>query len=136
MARTPQDVTDTELAILQVLWDQGPCTRRQITDVLYPRGGPAQYATVQKLLERLEAKGFVTVRNRGQGVLTFAVSVDRDELISRKLQEMAEKLCGGSMTPLLMNLVRAQPLTDRQLAELRSFVENLRRQAKRKSERR
>ena len=136
MARTAQDVTDTELAILQVLWDQGPCTRRQITDVLYPRGGPAQYATVQKLLERLEAKGFVAAKNRGQGVLTFAVSVDRDELISRKLQEMAEKLCGGSMTPLLMNLVRAQPLTDRQLDELRSFVEDLRRRAKRKGERR
>src|ERR1700730_18218524 len=111
MARTPQDVTDTELSILQVLWEQGPCTRRQITDVLYPRSGPAQYATVQKLLERLETKGFVSAMNRGQGVLTFAVTVDRDELISRKLQEMAEKLCGGSMTPLLMNLVRAQPLT-------------------------
>ena len=136
MARTAQDVTDTELAILQVLWDQGPSTRRQITDVLYPRGGPAQYATVQKLLERLEAKGFVAAKNRGQGVLSFAVSVDRDELISRKLQEMAEKLCGGSMTPLLMNLVRAQPLTDRQLDELRSFVEDLRRKSKRKIERR
>jgi len=136
MARTAQDVTETELAILQVLWDQGPSTRRQITDVLYPRGGPAQYATVQKLLERLEAKGFVAAKNRGQGVLTFAVSVDRDELISRKLQEMAEKLCGGSMTPLLMNLVRAQPLTDRQLDELRSFVEDLRRKSRRKIERR
>ena len=136
MARTPQDVTDTELAILQILWDQGPSTRRQITDILYPRGGPAQYATVQKLLERLEAKGFVAAKNRGQGVLTFAVSVDRDELISRKLQEMAEKLCGGSMTPLLMNLVRAQPLSDRQLDELRSFVEDLRRKTKRKGERR
>ena len=136
MARTPQDVTDTELAILQILWDQGPSTRRQITDVLYPRGGPAQYATVQKLLERLEAKGFVSAKNRGQGVLTFTVSVDRDELISRKLQEMAEKLCGGSMTPLLMNLVRAQPLSDRQLDELRSFVEDLRRKTKRKGERR
>jgi predicted transcriptional regulator len=136
MARTPQNVTDTELAILQVLWNQGPCTRRQITDVLYPRGGPAQYATVQKLLERLETKGFVTAKNRGQGVLIFAVSVDRDELISRKLQEMAEKLCGGSMTPLLMNLVRAQPLTDRQLDELRSFIQELRQRTKRKGERR
>jgi predicted transcriptional regulator len=136
MGRTPQDVTDTELAILQVLWDQGPCTRRQITDVLYHGGGPAQYATVQKLLERLEIKGFVSARNRGQGILSFAVTVERDELISRKLQEMAEKLCGGSMTPLLMNLVRGQVLTEDQLDELRALIEDLRRQTKRKSERR
>jgi len=39
MARTPQDVTDAELAVLQVLWDQGPCTRRLLTDQLYPGGG-------------------------------------------------------------------------------------------------
>jgi predicted transcriptional regulator len=136
MARTPQDVTDTELAILQVLWDQGSCTRRQITDVLYPRGGPAQYATVQKLLERLEAKGLVAAKNRGQGVLTFAVTIDRDELISRKLQDVAEKLCGGSLTPLLMNLVRAKPLTARELDELRSVIEECRQKTKRKGERR
>ncbi|SRR6266436_7455622 len=136
MGRTPQDVTDTELAILQVLWDQGPCTRRQITDVLYPQSGPAQYATVQKLLERLEAKDFVNATNRGQPVLSFTVTVDRDELISRKLANMADKLCGGSMTPLLMNLVRTQTLTAPQLDELRALIEDLRRQAKKKNNRR
>ena len=147
MARTPQDVTETELAILQVLWDRGSCTRRQIMDVLYPRGGPAQYATVQKLLERLEAKGFVTAKpppppspsgggGQGRGVLTFEVTVDRNELISRKLQDVAEKLCGGSLTPLLMNLVRAKPLTARELDELRDLIEDLRPKTKRKSDRR
>ena len=46
MARTPQDVTDAELAVLQALWDGGPATIRRLTDVLYPGGGPAQYGTV------------------------------------------------------------------------------------------
>ncbi|MFO0842551.1 MAG: BlaI/MecI/CopY family transcriptional regulator [Gemmataceae bacterium] len=39
-------------------WGGGPATRRQVADVLYP-GGASQYATVQKLLERLEQKGYV-----------------------------------------------------------------------------
>jgi hypothetical protein len=40
MARRPaEDVTDTELAILEVLWDQSETTRRRITDVLYPGAG-------------------------------------------------------------------------------------------------
>jgi predicted transcriptional regulator len=35
MARPPaEDVTNTELAILQVLWDQGETTRRQVADVV------------------------------------------------------------------------------------------------------
>jgi predicted transcriptional regulator len=125
MARTPRDVTDAELAVLQLLWERGPATRRQLTDALYPGGGPAQYGTVQKLLERLEQKGFVR-RNQDDGALTFAAAVSREELISRSLQDVAAKLCDGSLTPLLLNLVRAQPLTERELAELQALIDRLR----------
>jgi predicted transcriptional regulator len=121
VARPAQDVTDAELAVLQVLWAQGPATRRQITDVLYPNKGPAHYTTVQKLLERLEEKGHVT-SSRGPGVRTFTAAVGRDELISRRLQDVAAKLCGGSLTPLLMNLVRAQGLSAEELAELEELL--------------
>jgi predicted transcriptional regulator len=131
MPRTSQDVTETELAILQVLWDQGTATRRQITDVLYPGGASAHYATVQKLLERLEAKGYVR-HDRGDSVLRFTAAVDREQFISRRLLDMADKLCGGSLTPLLMNLVRAKPLSARELDELRALLEELRPPAKAK----
>jgi BlaI family transcriptional regulator, penicillinase repressor len=134
MARTPQDVTDTELAVLQMLWDRGPATRRQITDVLYPGGGPSHYTTVQKLLERLEAKGFVR-KDRGEGALTFTATVGREELISRRLRDVAEKLCGGSLTPLLINLVRARPLSARELRELQDLINDLGRQTRRKGDR-
>jgi predicted transcriptional regulator len=77
MPRSPLHVTETELAILQVLWDQGAATRRLITDVLYPEGGPAQYATVQKLLARLEGKRFVRHTRGPDGVLTFIALVAR-----------------------------------------------------------
>lgn len=129
MARTPQDVTDAELAILQVLWDQGPATRRQIADVLYPGGSPAHYTTVQKLLERLQAKGHVR-RAAGAGGLTFTAVTGREQLISRRLLDVADKLCGGSLTPLLMNLVRAKPLSADELQDLQALVKELGRQAK------
>ena len=132
MPRTAQDVTDTELAMMQVLWDKGTATRRQITDVLYPNGGPAHYTTVQKLMERLEAKGYVR-HQRSQGVPTYIASVGREQLISRRLQEVAEKLCGGSLTPLFMNLVRAQPLSAQELDEFPAIIRELRQQAKGKS---
>jgi predicted transcriptional regulator len=131
MARTPQDVTDTELLILQALWDAGEATIRQITDRLYPPAddGPdaarlraARHATVQKLLERLEDKGCVR-RNREPAAHTFAAAVGRDDLIGRRLQAVAEQLCGGSLTPLLTHLVRAQRLTAEQREELRALID-------------
>ena len=121
MARTPQDVTDTELSVLQVLWQRGASTRRQIADVLYPGGGPAHFTTVQKLLERLEDKGYVA-RGSGEGRVTFTATIDREQLISRRLLDVADKLCGGSLTPLLMNLVRSKPLTPSELLELQEFL--------------
>ena len=65
---------------------------------------------MQKLLERLEAKGYVH-RDRRRPVHVFAAAIDRDALIGRRLRDMAEKLCGGSLTPLLTHLVRAKRLT-------------------------
>src|SRR5262249_1257694 len=110
MARTPQDVTDAELAVLHALWDGGTATIRQLADALYPGGTTAQYATVQKLLERLEAKGFVQ-RERAGAAHTFTAVVEREDLIGRRLRDMAEKLCGGSLTPVLTHLVRARRLS-------------------------
>ena len=69
-----------ELAVLQVLWDGGPATIRQLTDAVYPGGGTAQYATVQKLLERLERKQCVR-RDRGGSAHVFTATIAREELL-------------------------------------------------------
>jgi BlaI family penicillinase repressor len=124
MARPSQDVTDAELAVLQALWDCEAASIRQLTDAIYPNGGASAYATVQKLLERLETKRCVR-RDRASGVHTFSAAIDRDDLIGRRLQAMAEKLCGGSLTPLLTHLVRAERLSARDLQSLRSLIEQL-----------
>jgi predicted transcriptional regulator len=124
MPRTPQDITDAELAVLEVLWDRRQATIRQITDTLYPEGGVAHYATVQKLLERLEAKGCVA-RERRSPVHYFAAAVGREDLIGRRLRAMAEKLCGGSLTPLLTHLVQARRLSPRERQELRALIDEL-----------
>lgn len=124
MARTPAEVTDAELAILQALWDARDCTIRQLTDRLYPAGNASCYATVQKLLERLEAKGCVR-RDRSTAVHTFTPAVCRDDLIGRGLRTVAEKLCGGSIAPLLTNLVKLQRLSPTQRQELRDLIDQL-----------
>jgi BlaI family transcriptional regulator, penicillinase repressor len=122
MGRPAQDITESELAVLRVLWDRGPATIRQITDVLYPQGEAAQYATVQKLLDRMEAKGYV-LRDRTMFVHIFRSLLDRDELIGRRLRSLAEMLCEGSLTPLLTHLARAKDLTDEDRLALRAIVD-------------
>lgn len=124
MDQGPRDLPDAELAVLQMLWERGPSTIRQLTDALYPSGTEAHYATVQKLLERLESKGCVR-RDRSSWAHVFRATMDRDELIGRRLQAVAEKLCGGSLTPLLTNLIRSKRLTPKERREIRKLMDEL-----------
>lgn len=122
MARPARDITESELAVLRVLWEKPSATIRQLTDLLYPGGSAAQYATVQKLLDRMEAKGYVR-RDRSLFVHQFTAVLDRDELIGQRLRALAETLCDGSLTPLMTHLARARRLTDSEREALRAIIE-------------
>ena len=123
MPREPQDITQGELAVLQVLWDRPAASIRQITESLYPKNTATHYGTVQKQLERLESKGFVT-RDRSLFVHLFSAAVGREELVGRRLDAVMDKLCGGSLEPILTHLLRTPKLTDEQRRRLRELIES------------
>ena len=124
MPRPRADVTDAELAVLKILWEQGPRMIRELCDELYPGGGTAHYATVQKLLERLEGKGCVRRRMQGRANV-YRASVAVGDLIAHRLRETADQLCEGSLTPLLTHLVDGSRLRRGELSALRELVERL-----------
>lgn len=133
MPREVPSVSNTELALLQVLWNKGQATIRELAGEIYPAFTSAQYATVQKLLDRLEEKDCVR-RDRSERAHLFRPTLSREEFIGSGLQSLADKACGGSLTPLLTHLVRAQALTAEERASLRSLVDELSR-SKKSSER-
>ena len=124
MSQKSRDVTDAELGVLQVLWNQGPRTIREVAAVLDPRNQDAYYATIKKLLERLEIKGFVSRQPRGIAYVYEAV-LGRDELVGRRLREVSDSLCDGSVTPLLTQLARHEHLSCKQQAALMALIEEL-----------
>jgi BlaI family transcriptional regulator, penicillinase repressor len=124
VTRTPLDVTDAELSILQVLWTQGPATIRAISEVLYPDDAVKKRSTVKRLIARLEAKSYVQ-RDRSGPLQTFAATRSRDELVGRRLETLVEKLCDGTISPLLTHLSTADSLTEEQQQTLRKLVGEL-----------
>ena len=115
------NVTDAELRVLHALWDLGACTIRKLTDHLYPGGGQSSYATVQKLLDRLEEAGCVA-RDRSAMTHIFVAAVSRDDFIGGQLKVVADRLCGGSVTPLLTHLLKTEALSDDERKELRKLL--------------
>jgi predicted transcriptional regulator len=124
MIRPRHDVTDAELAVLKELWTLGPSTIRELTDRLYPGGATAHYATVQKLLERLEGKRCVKRRGRGRAN-EYRATVQIADLIDHTLRGAAARLCDGSLAPLLTHLVNATQPDAEQVEELKRLVQRL-----------
>ncbi len=122
MGRILPHLPDAELAVLQFLWERGPSTVRQAANVLYPGGGPSEYATVHRLLERLEGKGYVR-RDKGEGSFRFRAARDRDAVLGQQLETLVARLCGGSLQPLLSTLLKSRRLTPAELRELLELVE-------------
>lgn len=117
-------VTDAELALLEVLWTSGPATVRQVADAVYPGGGASEYGTVHKLLERLETKKCIRRERSGRDVLARVI-VQRDDLLGRELEALVDKMCGGSLQPLVTHLIRAKGLTTEELRELQALIDEL-----------
>ena len=124
MARKAQDVTDAELAILQLLWEQGEATAPELTRELYPSETNSDLATVQKLLRRLEGKSCVA-RDSTTWPHIFRAAIKREELIGRRVQSAADALCAGSLGTLLTHLVKAKKLSAQERTSLRELLSDL-----------
>ena len=124
MPRKPDDVTDAELAVLQVLWNQGQASMRELSDELYPGGTKSHYATVKKLLTRLESKDCVQC-DRSGSVFQFEATIEKKDLVSRRLRAVAESLCDGSLSHLLTQMVESKELTKKDRNALRSLIDEL-----------
>ena len=124
MPRKPQDVTDAELAVLQVLWDGGPLSIHTVSEILYPNDPVKKYSTVKRLLARLETKSFVK-RVEGGPVLKFAATRSRDDLVGHRVQAIVNTLCEGSIAPLLTHLSTAGDLTEEQQRSLCKLIDKL-----------
>ena len=124
MTRKARDVTEAELGVLQVLWSHGSRTIREVAAILDAPNQDVYYATVKKLLERLDAKGFVRREPKGIAYL-YAATVGRDELVGERLRVLSDSLCDGSVTPLLTQLAQHERLNKKQQAALLALINEL-----------
>jgi BlaI family transcriptional regulator, penicillinase repressor len=122
---TFEPVTDGELSILEVIWKQGTPTTRDIAAAIYKKVSDSKMASVQKLLERLESKGYVR-RDRSERAHRFHALVSRDDFLQHRLQGLADRLCDGAIAPLVTTLLRSKKgLSKKTAEELRRLIDEL-----------
>jgi predicted transcriptional regulator len=123
-------LSNTELEVLKVLWEQGPGTVRDLEEILRRRGRRWAYTTVQTLLARLSSKGYVASDKSGVAHVYRAV-VTRDRLLRQRLRQLADDLCEGTASPLVLALVEGQRFSPEEIEEFRRLLDELDKKRKR-----
>lgn len=124
MSKKPAEATETELAILEVLWNRGVCEVREIVAELYPAHTQARHTTVKSLLERLADKGFVESDARGFAH-KFSAKVSREEYVGQQLQKMADSHFDGALAPMLLTLIERVQLGRKDREAIRKIIEGI-----------
>jgi predicted transcriptional regulator len=117
-------ISDAERHVLLTLWDHGPISARDVLSHLARAGSDWSRSTVITLLQRLERKGYVASDKSGHAFL-FRAAVTRDELLAQRMSELADDLCDGKWTPLLLAFARREKLKPEHVEELQRLVNEL-----------
>jgi predicted transcriptional regulator len=125
MAKLLPRPTDAELAILRVLWDDGPATVRRVHEAMVG-DRETGYTTTLKLMQIMAEKGLVT-RDESSRTHVYAARVSRDRTQRQLVNDLIERAFGGSAAALVLQALSAQPTSEEELGEIRRLIDDYRR---------
>ena len=120
---SPRKPTDAELAILQVLWERGPSSVREVHDVLSHDRSFA-YTTTLKFLQIMTDKGLVLREDQGRHHLYRARQPQKDTQ-RRLVRELLDRAFGGSISGLVVQALATKRATPAELREIRRLLSSL-----------
>lgn len=109
-----------QLVIMQVLWERGRATAREITDAINRRE-PIAHSTVQTLLRGLEEKGAVSHEARERTFVFFPL-VAEHEFKQSATRDVLERVFGGSVSGLVAHLLKNENVSREEVEEIRKLV--------------
>ncbi len=121
--KSKEKLTPRELAIMQVVWDRGEATVRDVHEVL-SRERKVAYTTVMTLMNILATKGHVA-RRQDDRAYVYSPARPRQQVVGRLVRDFVDRVFSGSAQPLLLHLVKHEKLTSAERAELKRIIETL-----------
>jgi predicted transcriptional regulator len=118
-----EKLTPRELAIMQVVWERGDATVRDVHEAL-SRERKVAYTTVMTLMNILATKGHL-VRRQGDRAYVYSPARPRQQVVGRLVRDFVDRVFSGSAQPLLLHLVTHEKLSAADRAELKRLIDTL-----------
>ena len=115
--------TNSELEILGVLWERGPCLVKDVHEEMEKRRRTG-YTTVLKLMQIMAEKGLVT-RDEANRAHVYSANISREHAQSGLMNDLVDKAFGGSAHKLALHVLGSAKATPEELDEIRSLIDRL-----------
>src|SRR5690348_2527328 len=110
-----------QFRIMQVLWERGRASAREITEALN-EAEPVAHSTVQTLLRQLEAKGAVGHEAHDR-TFVFFPRIKEDKVKRTAARELLDRVFGGDVGSLVAHLLKSERMSRDELNELHRLID-------------
>jgi BlaI family transcriptional regulator, penicillinase repressor len=124
MGRQRPRPTDSELAILRILWERGPATVRQVHEALAETRDTG-YTTTLKLMQIMAEKRLVE-RDETARTHVYVAAVNEQQTQRQLVKDLVDRAFGGSAAALVLQALNAEGTTPAELKEIRKLIDDYR----------
>lgn len=113
-------LTEVELELMNAIWDNEPCTVREVQQAL-PEDRDLAYTSVATIVKILEKKGMV-LSQKTERAHVYSPKVTRDDYEKRTLDHLVGKVFQGAPSSLVMRLLSDSDLSHDELTSIRNSL--------------
>jgi BlaI family penicillinase repressor len=114
--------TESELEILQILWQKGSATVREVHEVL-EKQKDVGYTTTLKLMQIMVEKGIVD-RDTSKRIHIYKPLIPQSSVENNLINKLRQKIFRGSASRLVIGALSSEPVTEEELEEIREFLDS------------
>jgi predicted transcriptional regulator len=116
--------TESELEILEILWQKGAATVRQVNEQLETQGKHVGYTTTLKMMQLMTEKGLLSRKPAGR-LHIYEPLIQEGATRNALINKMIDAAFGGSATKLVLQALGNHKTTPEELREIRQLIDKM-----------
>ena len=115
--------TEGELEILQTLWKFGPCTVKQVNEIMNEKK-EVGYTTSLKMLQIMLEKGFCVREAEGK-LHIYKASIKEQQVKKNYVKDMVDQVFEGSPMEMVVQTLGNYKASTKEINELKKLIKDL-----------
>jgi BlaI family penicillinase repressor len=113
-------LTENEMEVMKILWEESPLKVAEILERVMRKPKPA-YTSLMTLVQAMTKKGYISSVQEGKAYF-YSPILKQKAILADELKRISKHFFDGTTKGLVMNLVKDQKLSSKEIDELRAIL--------------